>query len=393
MDKKLRNLKTQFEFEIPTSFSEKDKQAVFQKIKEEKHAVKKDNFPFFPKPLIIGAIAILFFMFGGIASYEYGLFGSGSDSSANGNQEPNGNEGDLVPIALDQEQKRKVNENQDNDLIFDPETIQVGAEVGNYIVSNVEELDGERRITFEVKLLLKGIVKMDSYELLTLHPDEESRNLLPLTGEEQEDFSLYFLQNEKMNLEFELEPMESEPAEFQVNGLVYTWGKGEPSIGIQVMMVNPTSLRDKYPSKRYDTTIELSTELQSIYKEYAKKKNDMLLRGLKPIDIFKMYYHAMNLGDLETEYEFYHKGKNSGTPDRETYFNDPFFNVSEKELENAKDFYKQLETVQTFYEVYLSNDETVISFKIEPDSFNTFGFRLIKDSNTEVWKVSFIPLQ
>jgi hypothetical protein len=390
MDKKLRDLKTQFKFEIPTSFSEKDKRAVFQKIKEEKHAVKKEKLPFFPKPLIIGAIAVFLFMFGGIASYEYGLIGSGNDSISNGNQDPIGDEG-MVPISLDQEQKRKGNEKLNKDLVFDPETIQVGDKVGNYIVSNIEERDGERRITFEVKLLLKGTVKMDSYELLSLHPDEESRHLLPLTGEEPEDFSLYFLQNEKMNLEFGLEPMESESAELQVNGLVYTWGKGEPAIGIQVMMVNPSSLRDKYPSKRLDTTIELSPELQAIYKEYAKKKNDMLLHGLEPIDIFKLYYHASQSGDRETLYALYMKGENSGTPDRESYFNDPLF--FERNKEGEKEYFERLQSISTYYQASLTDEEALIIYKFDPDAFDESAFRLKKDPITGVWKVSFMPLQ
>lgn len=143
-------------------------------------------------------------------------------------------------------------------------------------------------------------------------------------------------------------------------------------------------------SKSVQTNIEPSAELKALYKEYASKKNDQLLVGLSPLDVFKLYYYANHLENSETIYALYIKGEMFGTPSEEEYFGDPEF-YGAIFNENDKKFYTGLQQVKEFKINYLNDNEAIITWKGQEGSLP--AFRLFKDPKKDVWKVSWLPMQ
>lgn len=143
-------------------------------------------------------------------------------------------------------------------------------------------------------------------------------------------------------------------------------------------------------SKSFQTSIEPSSELKALYKEYASKKNDQLLAGLSPLDIFKLYFYAKHLEDGETTYALYIKGETFGTPSEDEYFGEPEY-YGAVFNENDKKFYTELQQVKEFKINYLNDNEAIITWKGQEGSIP--AFRLFKDPKNHVWKVSWLPLQ
>ncbi len=155
----------------------------------------------------------------------------------------------------------------------------------------------------------------------------------------------------------------------------------EEEDGIGVPVINSESVQ---------TNIEPSAELKALYKEYASKKNDQLLAGLSPLDVFKLYFYAKHLEDSETTYALYIKGEMFGTPSEEEYFGEPEF-YGAKFDENDKKLYAGLQQVKEFKINYLNDNEAIITWKGEEGSLP--AFRLLKDSKKDVWKVSWLAMQ
>jgi hypothetical protein len=143
-------------------------------------------------------------------------------------------------------------------------------------------------------------------------------------------------------------------------------------------------------TKSVQTTIEPAAELEALYNEYANKKVDQLLAGLSPLDVFKLYFYAKDLEDSETTYSLYIKGEMFGTPSEEEYFGEPEF-YGAKFNENDKKLYSELQQVKEFKINYLNDNEAIITWKGQEGSLP--AFRLIKDPNKDVWKVSWLPMQ
>jgi hypothetical protein len=143
-------------------------------------------------------------------------------------------------------------------------------------------------------------------------------------------------------------------------------------------------------SKSVQTNIEPSAELKELYNEYASKNDDQLLAGLSPLDVFKLYFYAKQLEDSETTYALYIKGEMFGTPSEEEYFGKPEF-YGALFNENDKKLYSELQLVKEFKINYLSNNEAIITWKVQEGSLP--AFRLIKDPKKNVWKVSWLPMQ
>ncbi len=143
-------------------------------------------------------------------------------------------------------------------------------------------------------------------------------------------------------------------------------------------------------SQRVQTNIEPSAELKALYMEYASKKDDQLLEGLSPLDVFKLHFYAKHLEDSETTYALYIKGEMFGTPSEEEYFGSPEF-YGAKFDENDKKLYTGLQQVKEFKINYLNDNEAIITWKGEEGSLP--AFRLIKDSKKDVWKVSWLAMQ
>lgn len=143
-------------------------------------------------------------------------------------------------------------------------------------------------------------------------------------------------------------------------------------------------------SETVQTNIEPSVELKALYKGYASKKDDQLLKGLSPLDVFKLYFYAKQLEDSETTYALYIKGELFGTPSEKEYFGQPEF-YGATFSENDKKLYAELQQVKEFKINYFHDNQAIITWKGQEGSHP--AFRLYKDPNNDAWKVSWLPMQ
>ncbi|TBL79018.1 FG-GAP repeat protein [Paenibacillus thalictri] len=66
----------------------------------------------------------------------------------------------------------------------------------------------------------------------------------------------------------------------------------------------------------------LSKETEERYGRFAENKEEELLRGLSPLDVFKFYVKASEEGDYETQYALFIKDPSHELPSYKTYINE-----------------------------------------------------------------------
>ncbi|MBB6454757.1 hypothetical protein HNQ94_003246 [Salirhabdus euzebyi] len=370
MDKKLKNLKTQFEHDIPTSFTNKDRQLVLKKISKESNRKQRAT-PFLPKPItaVLGAAVLFFGLM--VANQQWNIVNlSGT----------NANNGSVIDESV-------------HSLSFDPETIKVGEQFGAFTVSKIELKKDHTIISFEGTDFITADVANDAKLLFT--PKDYSLDLLPISNQDSlSNISFAISENEKTRSMFSFSNQDGAIAEDQlmeVNQIQYHINDTESFVTVEISGVSGTNLGESITYSYDEVSVEVTGELLSIYKEYASDKNDMVLRGLKPFDIFKLYYHARSIEDFETVHSLYIKGDKYGTPSLEEFLGDPKF-WGATYAENDQAFYEELKQVRAFNEVYVSETESAVNFTLPSHEYGRH-FSLTKDTNTNVWKVNWIPMQ
>ncbi len=396
MDEKLQELKQTFEQSVPTSFTEMDKQRVLHTIQNKK------SFPsssILPKVLTTVTVALFFFFGFFIVSNQQNSNELANQSSPN----PNETEDGLVEMVGHFFTPDK--EKADQYLLFNPDTVQKGDSFGFMEVTNVSRNENSSlAITFEGKTNLVGTIYDNGYPVFV--PDNESAYNIPIsTADLEKNIRIRFDHSEKIAEKYGMNvgtlipertpPIENE--EITVLKIKYYSSEHGTFIDLEIADLNVDEW-EYYPSQTYTTKIELSGELLAIYQHYAATQDESLLKDLKPFDVFRLYQHALSIGDVETEYALFIKGEQFGTPDEETYFSDPvFWGHDEEAIENGKKSFEKLKEVHSYREISLPTDETgleraVISYTL-PNEEGKRGFQIIKDPETGVWKVPMMPLQ
>ena len=148
---------------------------------------------------------------------------------------------------------------------------------------------------------------------------------------------------------------------------------------------------DEYKIKKEinSSPLELTNELEEIYKEYCLKKDDQLLIGLEPFDILKLNFKAEKNSHFEIKY--YLINKNSYMPSVEDYLSEVKDNRisrdnTEKILNRLKESsYKTEEIIQDniAYIIFTFNDN------VEPLSMH---YRLEK-TDKGIWKMGWLSSQ
>ncbi|WP_433750947.1 hypothetical protein [Falsibacillus pallidus] len=133
--------------------------------------------------------------------------------------------------------------------------------------------------------------------------------------------------------------------------------------------------------------VKLEPELQSIYKQFSAKHDDMLLRGLTPLQIFYLYFYAEDQKDYGVQYWLFNHD-----PDIEQTFKseEDWIQASQKEgnslLEKVKNSYLEEKITDD------SNAYILISSGANQSTENSLGFGLSKNK-AGVWKVNWMPIQ
>lgn len=199
MDKQLRNLKKQFE-QIPTSFTETDKQAVRNKIKELEDTPVKRNQTSFPKVFTGTAIACIMVILIIVnipsnlflnSSYNDGANSSGIMNIAQ--YESYDSNSDAVEDSADSSENAEVNTMYSLDeatIQFDPGLIEKNMLFGDLIVQEISQENETTIITFEGTGYVTG--QFASENPLTFIPDEASLHWMPIAeGDTLKEITFY----------------------------------------------------------------------------------------------------------------------------------------------------------------------------------------------------------
>ncbi|WP_047985739.1 hypothetical protein [Ornithinibacillus californiensis] len=382
MDKQLKDLRNEYD-QIPTSFSEKDKQVIRSKISELSNKPERKKFHLYPQLLTGVVLAMAFVIFLISTNQQPGMFMSGSDDAS-----------DSKEMSMDQEvaeaEMESFNTGINNNSvmedsaseesmasnIFHPDNVQYDI---NFPVSDVQQ-DGEQMIITFVGYHLSGSFAND--KSLRFEPNEDSWQQIPIAeGDSKEDIPIYISNGAFARKVYDIDRTVGTELSIFVEELEYHYSPEGSSIYIKVADESGMTGIDL---NIYNESITLSNELLNIYEEYKASKDDTVLKGLTAFDVFKLYHYADYQGDLEVQHALYFNKENHYVPDKETFLAEA--NHSEAQ---ATEFYNQMLELNRFEELYRTEDEVIIRYILDYE----IGFRLYRDKELDVWKVSWMPIQ
>lgn len=356
MDKQLKALKSQFEKEIPTSFTSEDKQAILMAIRKPKPKKGKKITHVFPYTLTSIVIAALIFVGLIVANDRLGLIEFDSKNATGPTTQD-------IPSEIPDEEEYSTHLKESNGpyITFDPKTVGIGDVFGEMKVSDIQQTGNKIRVTFDGESMLAGQVSNE--DILMIMPEKESLTEFPLAKEDIGRRVPFFFQNSKdVEIYFGIEKLTGFYGDFVINveQIQYTYRPEGSSIDLRINMVTGKPELDEPVTETNNTTINLSDELLERYKE-SSSLDDRLLQNLTPLNIFNLDHYAGYVGNSEVEYALYIKGETYGTPDKGTYFTDTFYPEAEISEQNEKEFYEKLQKVHTYDEVHISDNEVVIT--------------------------------
>ncbi|SEP63709.1 hypothetical protein SAMN05216232_0434 [Virgibacillus subterraneus] len=289
-----------------------------------------------------------------------------------------------------------LEESTEQYLTFTPAKVKVGDTFGQMEVTEIQRQDDQTIVSFKESnkpFMVTGVLYND--DRFSFIPDKKTLLNIPVAAKDiGKNLEFHFQNNKKVKKIFGMDLENStlisiEDLSVNVDQIRYIFSENGSLIKLGMRNAVSSEPELDYPKEKYNTSIELSDKLLNVYSKYAETFDDNFLKGLKPIDIFKLYYHSKNEGNNNVQYALYIKGENQGTPDKETYFNDPFFAIDQTMKQNDKEFYQKLKEVKIFEEVYLSGQQAIIRFELEDSNFQMATFRLIKSTDLGVWKVGW----
>ncbi|RXI98604.1 hypothetical protein DS745_20015 [Anaerobacillus alkaliphilus] len=143
---------------------------------------------------------------------------------------------------------------------------------------------------------------------------------------------------------------------------------------------------DTYGSTEKSESIFLTEDLLAIFTQYANSKDEEVLRGIRPLDIFKFYYYAEYLEDYETQYSFFITDEYLRAFPTLEDFVEAIESQSDSE---RRQFIEEKILHGEFHEV-INNEDGYASISILLEPGLSFGLTL---NEKGIWKVNWLPFQ
>jgi hypothetical protein len=213
----------------------------------------------------------------------------------------------------------------------------------------------------------------DPYVLI---PTIESGKLLPKSHHDTRRRPLFFLENQD-----------------KIEEILHSYGYKGGNIAVVLH-----SLKINYLSQEsVDTAVLKSKEvpiirsfeygmdkkLMMLYQELVKTKDENLLKGLQPKDIFNLYYHAQDNNEFETQYLLYNQDPNVGNK----LSLKEFITNANQSKKSSFIIIDELKQNQTIKEVIVDS-----AAYIEIGSKEGLDFGLTKDQHG-IWRVNWLTYQ
>lgn len=394
MDKQLKELRDQFN-QIPTTFSEKDKQAIRSKISNLQPDKKRGKIYFYPHFLtgVVLAVTILIIVI--TVNQQPNMFMTSSNEMADKVTEEK-----ATHFSDEHEQSKSESNDMSNSMaesaneaesqglnIFNPETVQ---EDMNLPVMDYQQTENGIIITFKGDTLTGRII--DNRPIM-FSPNADSWLRIPIAeGDMNKDIPVYVADEEYSSKIMDIEKGTSNTT-ITPYAIEYHYSPDGSSIHLIMEAYDRISGQI---TNSYHETIALSEELLQLYEDYKTTSDDKLLMGLSSFDVFKLYHYAYYLGDLEVEYALYSKDKSFPYADKESYIAEitDAHKQTNFSKNQAAEQYEQMLQIKKFDEIKLSEQEVLIRYTTTLNSErHDVGFRLYFDEQLGVYKIAWLPIQ
>lgn len=164
------------------------------------------------------------------------------------------------------------------------------------------------------------------------------------------------------------------------------------SIYITILIILSLALIACSSSSDSENLMELSETEEEIYNKFAQDYDESHLKGVKPLSICKLYLHAGQVQDYETEYELFIQDENYLGWSKEEHMEIP-----KEHRQKDWDMFEKTEDIQVSYSE--DNQQAFISWIVSDDSNKDadgepfrYSFSLAKNKEG-IWKVCFLPMQ
>lgn len=383
MDKLNRQVKEAMNNTMPKEavFSEFEKQQVLNRIKNRSVTSHKKKRNIIPKTLTAAVLAGSVLLVGGIAGTQLGLIG--------------GNAG---------EDQTKI----ERDLQSFYPNLSVGEMLNGWELVSKEPYEGKEPeklglLTAEFKggAQITGTLKYhdETHEKypgrLLFLPDQLSLNSLPVLDGYYPDLAFSSEDQEYVRKVFGINGEVNIPnITLKVDSYKATFIKGQTipdEVGVKEVML-PEEDNDIIATpfeilKDNNNKLILPEDLQNVYSQFAESKNDGVLAGLSPSQVFQLYFYAEEMEDYETQYALFIDDEQyiKVFPTYEDYLdaimNPPVPVQGETLLDKVKR--SQLE------ERMINEKEAGVSISSGDEGL---GFGLSKNSRG-IWRVNWMPIQ
>lgn len=309
MDKKLKELKQDFNQSIPSSFTDKDRERVFEKIHNPK---KEKGYGLIPKTItgfaILATTILLVFIYSNEASSPLPQ-NQGGTSGVGGN---------LTDDFFSEEGEETVGEDYRTKLversyfIFNYHLVSVGDQFDSFTVTNIEENEKGKVISFESEELISlagDLIYRDEW-LFQFDEYSSGLNYLPIEVNDLGNFVQFKLVDESNFFKALYDFTEEEippPITLTTEKIDYIISKS----GSEVIIYYSD---DEIRADLYTTPLEIEEKLIEVYDDYRKGHDQSLLVDLEAIDLIKLYLYGSALKDEETVKTFF-----SQTPEQNLY--------------------------------------------------------------------------
>ncbi|WP_010097867.1 hypothetical protein [Ornithinibacillus scapharcae] len=394
MDKQFKELQDQFN-QIPTTFTEKDKQAIRNKISNLQSENKRKKMHLYPKLLtgIVLAITILIVVI--TVNQQPNMFMTVNDESSDKVMEEKATQfsteeqADSNDMGIANSTADEENKSESQGLnVFNPETVHEDMILP---VISYQPTKNGISIKFKGDTLTGRITDSQPFMFI---PNADSWNRIPIAeGDVNKEIPVYFADDEYTSKIVDVEKGSATEITITPETIVYEYSPEGSSI--YLVMDEYVGISGQV-TKSYDETIALSKELMQLYEEYKTTADDQLLKGLSAFDVFKLYHYANYLGDLEVEYALFSKSDSFPHPNMESFVTETKNAQTQSSYTavQAKDFYEEMLQIKQFDEIQLRSNEVLIRYTTISDSGrDDHGFRLYLHEDLGIYKVAWMPIQ
>jgi hypothetical protein len=381
IEKKLENLKQDFDSYIGDRkiFTERDKKNIRVKLLEGRFQ-KKRTIKFVPILATCAAGLLFLVLLNAFASEKIGSLFNSDDSQQ---------------VAMDSDDVEKQNgkpaARKPTRFVIDPMTVKVDDQVNNFQVKFVTEngdkeqiLNSHFGVVMEGEAMLTGsfeIMSVEDVEQLFFVADESSLLRLPIVAGLERGPHLKILNdNKKMIDHLQIKPGEKKKAQILIDLFTITHNSYIASVqydSTRLKEIDGVFVGEENPETQVREYHIATEKIIPTYQKLVTTRKDADLQGLKPFEVFQLYWQAFEFGNLEIKHFLF---GGSDVPDLQTY--------TEQVLE------KNQPTEQLLYEKIRKKglESLVIHEELNSAYVDIEGekFHLIK-MDTGVWKVRYLP--